>query len=139
MIEKTAPIPSCLFPIGDYRNEGQNPKNVFCALVPVKIVSVAWKQSTIEEQWQDQSCLFWRGDYRNTGYSPKKVLDLSPDKDGFSSLETKDNRRTASRSKLFVSASRLQGQKPQTRKSVLGSSPGEDVFCTMETNGARRT
>jgi hypothetical protein len=28
--------------------EGQNPKNVSCILVPVRMVSVAWKVSTIK-------------------------------------------------------------------------------------------
>lgn len=48
------------------------PENVSCVQVLVKMVSVAWKLSTIK--WcQDLSCLFWQGDYRKKGHNPEKL------------------------------------------------------------------
>jgi hypothetical protein len=38
-----------------------------------RLLSVARKLSTIEEQRQDQSCLFLRGVYRNKGYNAGKL------------------------------------------------------------------
>jgi hypothetical protein len=55
------------------------------------------------------------------------------------SSETKHDRTTAPRPKLFVSASRLQEQRPQHRKTVMGSSPDEDDFYSSETKHDRRT
>jgi hypothetical protein len=42
------------------------------------------------------------------------------------------------RPKLFVSAGRLQDQRPQPRKYFLGLSPGKDVFCSSVTKQDRR-
>jgi hypothetical protein len=64
---------------------------------------------------------------------------LSPGEGGSCSSETKHNRRTAPRPKLFVSERRLQKQRHQTRKIVLGSSPGEDGFYSLETKHDKRT
>jgi hypothetical protein len=44
-----------LFGRGDDRNNGQNPEKPFCVRVPVKMVSVARKLSTIEEQRKEQN------------------------------------------------------------------------------------
>jgi hypothetical protein len=65
---------------------------------------------------------FW--EFQN---SEKSVLGLSPGEGGFCSTETKHDRRTAPRPKLFVSTKRLQEQRSQPQKSVLGSSPGKMV------------
>jgi hypothetical protein len=54
-------------------------------------------------------------------------------------LETKHDKRTAPKSKLFVSKRRLQKQKSQPRVTLPGSIPGEDVFCSSETKHDRRT
>jgi hypothetical protein len=41
--------------------------------VPVGVVPVARKLSTLEERRQDQNCLFRRGDYRNKGHNPEQL------------------------------------------------------------------
>jgi hypothetical protein len=38
----------------------------------MKMVSVAWKLSMIEEWHQDQNCLFQQGHYRIKGHKPEK-------------------------------------------------------------------
>jgi hypothetical protein len=48
------------------------------------------------------------------------------------------DRRTAPDPQLFVSARRLQEQRPRQLKTVLGSSPDEDVFYSSETKYDRR-
>jgi hypothetical protein len=48
-----------------------NSENLSLIRVPMNIVSVARKLSTIEERRQDQSCLFRKGDYRNKGRKPR--------------------------------------------------------------------
>jgi ribosomal protein L30/L7E len=83
---------------------------------PVRVVSVFWKLSTIEEHRQDRSCLFRRGDYRNNGPNPEKLPGSSPGEDGFCSSETKYYRKTAQRTKLFVSKRRLQELRSQSQK-----------------------
>lgn len=50
------------------------------------------------------------------------------------SWETKNNRRTAPRSKLFASTRWLQEQIPQPWKIILDLCPGKDIFCNSETN-----
>jgi hypothetical protein len=57
----------------------------------------------------------------------------------FVARETEHDKRTAPRPELFVTARRLQEQRPQPERTVLGSSHGEDVFCTLETNDTRTT
>jgi hypothetical protein len=59
-----------------YRNKGQNPKNLSCLRVLVKMVYVTWKLSTIEKRCQGQSCLFRRVDYRNKGHNPEKLSSI---------------------------------------------------------------
>jgi hypothetical protein len=44
----------CLFRRGDYRYKDHNDKNSFRVQVPVKIISVAQKPSTIKEQHQEK-------------------------------------------------------------------------------------
>jgi hypothetical protein len=58
----------------------------------------------------------------------KSVLVWKPGEGGFCILETKHDRRTSPRPKLFVLTRRLQKQRPQPRKTVLVSSLGEDGF-----------
>jgi hypothetical protein len=43
------------------------PKKIFLGFESQWIVSLAQKQSVIQERRQDQSCLFRRGDYKNKG------------------------------------------------------------------------
>jgi hypothetical protein len=69
----------------------------------------------------------------------RTVLGSSPGEGVFCISETKQDRKTAPRPKMFVSASRLQEHRLQLRKSVLGSSPGEDSFYSSETRHERRT
>jgi hypothetical protein len=71
--------------------------------------------------------------------SGKSLLSSIPGEGSSCSSETKHNRRTAPRPKLFVSERRLQKQGPQYRKTVLGSILVEDVFCNSETKHDRRT
>jgi hypothetical protein len=54
-------------------------------------------------------------------------------------LETKHNRRKASRAKLFVEERILQKQWLQSRQTVLGSIPDEDDSCSSNTDEDRRT
>jgi hypothetical protein len=54
------------------------------------------------------------------------VLSSSPGEGGSCSSETKHDRRTAPKPKLFASKRRLQKERPQPRKTVLGSSASED-------------
>jgi hypothetical protein len=70
---------------------------------------------------------------------PRKLLGSSLGEDGFCSSETKHDRRTAPRPKLFESVGvyRNKGRNPE--KSALGSSPGEDGFFSSETKHDRRT
>jgi hypothetical protein len=63
----------------------------------------------------------------------KSVQSSSPSEGGSCSSETKHNRRTAPRPKLFASTRKLQEQRPQLRKPVLCSNHGEDGFCSSET------
>jgi hypothetical protein len=49
----------------------------------------------------------------------KSALGSSPGEDGFCSSETKHDRRTVPRPKLFVSVRRLREQRLQLGKSVL--------------------
>jgi hypothetical protein len=55
------------------------------------------------------------------------VLGSSPGEDGFSSSETKHDRKAAPGSKLFVSTI-FQERRPNAEKCVLGSISGEDGF-----------
>jgi hypothetical protein len=55
------------------------------------------------------------------------------------SSETKHDRRTAPRPKLFVSKRRLQKQRPQRRRTILGSSSDKDDFCSSKTKHDIRT
>lgn len=45
--------------------------------VLVKIVSVAPKLTTVEEQGKERSCIFRRGDCRSSGRRPEIILGLS--------------------------------------------------------------
>jgi hypothetical protein len=92
----------------------------------IKIVSVTRK---LTWEWhKDQTCLFWQEDYGNKGHNPlKKILGLSPSEDSFFSLETRNNRKMVSRSKLLNWAETLQEQRKEPLKSALGFSPGEDM------------
>jgi hypothetical protein len=56
--------------------------------------------------------------------TPESVLSSNPGECGSCSSETKHNRRTASRPKLFVSKRRLQVQWPESL-NCRESSPGE--------------
>jgi hypothetical protein len=49
----------------------------------------------------------------------KKVLGFNPRENGFCSSETKYDRKTARRPKLFASARRLQEQRPQPQKKTV--------------------
>jgi hypothetical protein len=69
----------------------------------------------------------------------KSVLSSIPGEGGSCSSETKHDRRTAPRPVLFVSASRLQEERPRHQKTVQSSSPDEDGFCSSETKHDRRT
>jgi hypothetical protein len=62
----------------------------------------------------------------------KIVLSSSPSEGGFCSSETKHDRRTARRSKLFVAVRKLQKERPEPRKTVLGSSDGENAFVAWK-------
>jgi hypothetical protein len=53
------------------------------------------------------------------------------------SLETKHDKITVPRSKMFVLSGRLQKQRLQPWKTVLNSNSSEVVFCTLETNDDR--
>jgi hypothetical protein len=70
----------------------------------------------------------------------ESVLGSEPGGCDFCTLETKHNRKTSPRPKLFVSARnyRFNGN-PPLRKTVLGSSLGEYVFCSSKTKHDRRT
>jgi hypothetical protein len=63
--------------------------------------------------------------------SEKCILHLCPSEAVTCSSETKQDRRMAPRSKLFVSV-RLQEQRPNPEKSVLGLCPSEDDFCCLK-------
>lgn len=67
----------------------------------------------------------------------QQLLGLMPNEDGFCSLGTTRNRRTMTRSKLFVSARKLWEQRPQLQKLVLGSSTSEDGFKSSGTKRDR--
>jgi hypothetical protein len=64
--------------------------------------------------------------------TPKGCPQLSPTKGATCTLETKHDRRTAPRTKLFFSAKRLQEQRQQPQITVFLTSPGEDDFFSSE-------
>jgi hypothetical protein len=66
-------------------------------------------------------------------------LSSIPGQDGSSSSETKHDRETAPKPKLFVSARRLQEQRRQPRKTALGSISDGHNFCCSDTVQDRRT
>jgi hypothetical protein len=125
-IEERREDQSCLFRRGDYRNEGQNPENLYCARVLVKNVYVARKLITAEKRRQDESSLFWRVDYRNKGQHPEKLSWIRvPVK-----MVSVDRKLGAVEERRQVQSclSRLgcyREKRPQLQKFVLSSSPGE--------------
>jgi hypothetical protein len=111
---------ACLKP-GRYFWKVKIPK-VSWVRVPMKMVSVARKLSTIEERRQDQICLFQRGDYKTEAVIP----NICP---GFESQW-----------RCFVYVGNQAGWKNRTEnktvciatkfidlKTLLGSRPGVDV------------
>jgi hypothetical protein len=76
--------------------------------------------------------LFKRRDYRNEGHNPF-ALGKCPSKSGSCSSETKCDKKTALKPKLFVLKRRLQEQRPHSTKYILGSCPGEGVSCSLVT------
>jgi hypothetical protein len=85
------------------------------------MISGAQRLGKTKEQCQDY-VLHQQGYYRKKGQK-QNVLGSSPGEGSFCSSETKHDRRTAPRPKMFLSVVRLQEQKPQPQKIVLGSSP----------------
>jgi hypothetical protein len=80
------------------------------------VVSVAQKLSAIEERLQDPKLFVSRRKLQDKGHNPEKsVLGSGPGEDVFCSSVTKHDRREP-RTKLFVSAGRLQEQRLQTQK-----------------------
>jgi hypothetical protein len=78
-------------------------------------------ESKNDRRKQPKPKWFERGDYRSKDHNLEKtVLGSIAGEDVFCSSETKHDRRTAPRRKSFVSARRLQEQKPELRKTVLG-------------------
>jgi hypothetical protein len=61
--------------------KGQNSERLSSVRVPMKVVSIAWKLSTIEEQRKEHNCLCRRADYKDWGQNPKTVLGSSLGKD----------------------------------------------------------
>jgi hypothetical protein len=74
------------------------------------LVPVAWKLSTIE-RCQDQR-RFFKGDYRRRAHNPKICPWFKSWWLFFCGSETKQNTRLAPKPNLFVSARRLQEQRP---------------------------
>jgi hypothetical protein len=70
--------------------------------------------------------------------SPTQESSSSPCEGRSCCSETKHDRRTAPRTKLFVSKRSLQRQGRETRKTVLLSSPDEDNFCRSESKHDKR-
>jgi hypothetical protein len=124
---------SYLFRREDYRNKSYNPGKLSWDRVPVKIVSVARKQSTTEKRHQTPMTFALKRRLQEQNPQLRKtILDSSPGEDGSCLPKTKHEGRTAPRLNTFVSGRRLQEQRPQSRESVLDSSPSEDGFCSSE-------
>jgi hypothetical protein len=70
--------------------------------------------------------------------SGESVLSSILDEGCSCSSETKHNRRTTQKTKLFVSKRILQKQRPQPRKTVLSSISGACGFCTSENKHEKR-
>jgi hypothetical protein len=70
------------------------------------------KIRTIQEECQNQISIFRQGD------SQKSVLGSSHDEGGFFSLETRHDKRTAPRIKLFVSTGRAQELEDSPEKKL---------------------
>jgi hypothetical protein len=81
---------------------------------------------TRKRTWEGQTCR-------------KSVLSLIPSEGGSCSSETKHDRRTAPRPKLFVSRRILQKQRLQPRKTLLSSIPVKDGFWSSDTKLNTRT
>jgi hypothetical protein len=136
---RTVPRPKLCVSARRLQVQVPQPRKAVMGLSPDEMVSVARKLSAVKERREDQSCLF-RWGYGNKGHSSEKsVLGSSSGEDGFCSSEIKHDRRTAPSPRLFVSAMRLQGKRPQPQRIILGTSPGEDCFCSSETKYDRRT
>jgi hypothetical protein len=90
------------------------------------VPDIFYQTSSLERLWKSRKS------------QPGYFLGSSPN-GSFCTSETKHDIKSAPRPKLFVSARRLQEQRPQPRKICLGSSPGEDGFCNSETKHDRRT
>jgi hypothetical protein len=119
----------------------KNIKLIYCVRVCVCVCVFAYSSRTEKPICTKLGILIpWDQEEILEGSKLRKiVLSSSPGEDGSCSSETKHNRRTASRSKLFVSKKRLQQQRSHPRIIVLGSSPGEDYFYSSETKHDRRT
>jgi hypothetical protein len=89
----------------------------------------------------DRHCLFQPSisveTWENHLYQDSSCVP-SPNEDGFCSSEIKHDRRTAPRPEMFVSARRLQKQRPRPRNFLPRSSPSEDCFFSLETKHDRR-
>jgi hypothetical protein len=101
-----------------------------CSLIAREHVLICTKLGTLM-LWNQEEIL----ESQNPG---KTVLGSSPDEDGFCSSETKHDRRTAPRLKLFASARTLHKQRPQPQETPQGSSTDEDGFNSSGTEYDRR-
>jgi hypothetical protein len=70
---RKSPRPKFLFRGEDYRDKGHNPENMSWVRVPVKMIYLSQKLSTMEERRQHQRFLFRRGYYRNKGHNPENL------------------------------------------------------------------
>jgi hypothetical protein len=68
----------------------------------------------------------------------KCAMSSSPGEGSFYSSETKHDRRTALRQKLFDSK-RLQKRRPELQKHILCSSSSEDGLCSSQTRHKKVT
>jgi hypothetical protein len=73
----------------------------------VRAIPVAWKLSTIQEQYQRPNLFVSKRKLRRGHKIEKAVLGLSPGENVFCTLDTKHDRRLATKPDLFVSARRL--------------------------------
>jgi hypothetical protein len=98
------------------------------------MVSVAQKLRPVEDQCQDQRCLILVGRLQEQRPQPQKtVLGLNPSEDGFCSLETNHDRRTAPGPKCLFQQGYYRNKGHNPKKSAVGLSSGEDmVFLYIE-------
>lgn len=117
--------------------KGQVTSKISWVRVPVRVVSVARKLSSIEERLQDQSCWFRVGQQRKKFHNAENLFQVQVTINIFS-LTRKLSTIKEHIPKFFISSRILHKQIPEPQKIyVLAFSLGEDGFISSEVRHCR--